>query len=48
MKKDKAVTQKEAIQQIATQMDEPMNLDHFINRVLEIWPSRAKKTTSPR
>ena len=42
MKQDGTITQAEAIHRIATQMDKPMNLDDFINRVLEIWPSRAK------
>ncbi len=42
MKQDETITQAEAIRQVATQIDEPMNLDDFIHRVLEIWPSRAK------
>jgi hypothetical protein len=46
MKQDGSISQAEAIHQIAAQMVKPMNLDDFINRVLEIWPSRAKKSTS--
>ena len=42
MKQDETISQAEAIHRIAAQMDKPMNLDDFINRVLEIWPSRAK------
>jgi hypothetical protein len=42
MKQDGTITQAEAIHRIAAQMDEPMNLDDFINRVLDIWPSSAK------
>ncbi len=42
MKQDQTISQAEAIHRIAAQMDKPMNLDDFINRVLEIWPSRAK------
>ncbi len=42
MKQDGTITQAEAIHRIVTQMDEPMNLDDFIRRVLEIWPSSGK------
>jgi hypothetical protein len=42
MKQDGTISKTEAIHQVAAQMDEPMNLDDFINRVLEIWPSSAK------
>jgi hypothetical protein len=46
MKQDGTITQAEAIHRIAAQMDEPMNLDDFIHRVLDICPSSAKKSPS--
>jgi hypothetical protein len=42
MKQDGTISKTEAIHQVAAQMDKAMNLDDFINRALEIWPSYAK------
>jgi len=42
MKQDGTISKTEAICRVVAQMDEPMNLDDCINRVLEIWPSSAK------
>lgn len=42
MKQDETITQAKAIHRVAAQMDKPVNVDDFIHRVLEIWPSRAK------
>lgn len=36
------ISQKQAIEQIAAQVDGPISADAFIDRVLEIWPSKAK------
>lgn len=42
MNQDKTITKTEAIHQIAKQMKDLMNVDEFVERVLEIWPSSAK------
>jgi hypothetical protein len=42
MKQDKSITKVEAIHLITTQMDGPMPINEFVDRVLDIWPSSAK------
>lgn len=38
----KTISKSEAIEQITSQMTGPMELAEFTNRVLALWPSKAK------
>ena len=42
MVKKGTVTQREAIERVAAQIDGPVALDEFVEQVLAIWPSKAK------
>ncbi len=42
MPKPPKITKAEVINQIATQLQEPISLEEFVDRVLFIWPSNAK------
>ncbi len=42
MAQEKQLTRSEAIAQLAAQLDAPISLKEFIERVLSIWPSHAK------
>ena len=43
MKKENSLTKSEAIQKVTEQLDKPIHIDDFTQRVLDIWPSKAKK-----
>lgn len=40
------ITRSEAIKQVSAQMEGPVSFNDFVNRVLAIWPSRAKNPKS--
>ena len=42
MAKERSITLREAVEEIVAQLDGPIAADEFVQRVLAIWPSRAK------
>ncbi len=42
MSDEKPITKREAIEQIAAQLENPISIDDFAARVLTLWPSQAK------
>jgi hypothetical protein len=43
MVKERSITLREAVGEIGAQLDGPIAVDEFVQRVLAIWPSRTKK-----
>jgi hypothetical protein len=46
MAKSGSITKDKAIQQVAARLDGPVSMDAFVDRVLSIWPSKAKNPQS--